>query len=246
MQRGARPRQRKIIDPRAPVARLEAELSELSAGRRLKPTCLPEGRRGASSLSVIRCLDRRFEIVSPLPAGRPRRLPPPPGRLQHRPEPTPSRFRGWTIWAFDPARTSSHRRTHHARIRPPARASVEVEHRRRPDLDIGPSAKWARTCAARTTSTPPPTRRSPSARAPRLRWRDGRPPEGSRTLLGVTRPVVLTISRFHCAPHPLNKRESCGADIVASLRRSEFGMTKYIPSVGDDVRLLIAVEAFRD
>ena len=68
----------------------------------------------------------------------------------------------------------------------------------------------------------------------------------SLTMLGVTRPVTLSINRFRCAPHPLNKRETCGADVVATLKRSEFGMTKYIPSVGDDVRLLIAVEAFRE
>jgi len=70
--------------------------------------------------------------------------------------------------------------------------------------------------------------------------------EGSLTLLGVTRPLTLTISRFHCAPHPLNKRETCGADILATLKRSDFGMTKYIPSVGDEVRLSIAVEAYRE
>lgn len=70
--------------------------------------------------------------------------------------------------------------------------------------------------------------------------------EGSLTMLGVTKPVTLSINRFRCAPHPLNKRETCGADVVATLKRSEFGMTKYIPSVGDEVRLLIAVEAFRE
>ena len=70
--------------------------------------------------------------------------------------------------------------------------------------------------------------------------------DGSLTMLGVTKPVTLTINRFRCAPHPLNKRETCGADVVATLKRSEFGMTKYIPSVGDEVRLLIAVEAFRE
>ena len=35
------------------------------------------------------------------------------------------------------------------------------------------------------------------------------------------------------------------ADIVATLKRSDFGMTKYIPSVGDEVRLLIAVDVVR-
>ncbi len=70
--------------------------------------------------------------------------------------------------------------------------------------------------------------------------------EGTITLLGVTRPLRLALNRFHCAPHPLNKRETCGADITAQLKRSDFGMTKYIPSVGDDIRLVIAVEAFRE
>jgi polyisoprenoid-binding protein YceI len=70
--------------------------------------------------------------------------------------------------------------------------------------------------------------------------------EGSLTLLGVTKPVTLTLTRFHCAPHPLNKRETCGADIIARLKRSEFGMTKYIPSVSDEVRLIIPVEAYKE
>lgn len=85
-------------------------------------------------------------------------------------------------------------------------------------------------------------------KADRLTFDGERPvsAEGSLTMLGVTKPVTLTIKRFRCAPHPLNKRETCGADVVATLKRSEFGMTKYIPSVGDDVRLLIAVEAFRE
>lgn len=70
--------------------------------------------------------------------------------------------------------------------------------------------------------------------------------EGSLTLLGITKPLMLTLSRFHCAPHPLNKRETCGADITARLKRSDFGMTKNIPSVSDEVRLVISVEAYRD
>jgi polyisoprenoid-binding protein YceI len=70
--------------------------------------------------------------------------------------------------------------------------------------------------------------------------------EGSLTLLGVTKPVTLTLTRFHCAPHPLNKRETCGADIIARLKRSEFGMSKYIPSVSDEVRLIIPVEAYKE
>lgn len=70
--------------------------------------------------------------------------------------------------------------------------------------------------------------------------------EGSFTLLDVTRPMRLTVSNFHCAPHPMNKKPTCGADITATLKRSEFGMTKYVPAVSDEVRISVPVEATRD
>jgi polyisoprenoid-binding protein YceI len=42
------------------------------------------------------------------------------------------------------------------------------------------------------------------------------------------------------------KKPACGADIAATLKRSEFGMTKYLPAVGDEVKILVPVEAFKD
>lgn len=68
---------------------------------------------------------------------------------------------------------------------------------------------------------------------------------GQLTLLGVTRPLTLTFERFRCAPHPMHKRETCGADLRGSLKRSDFGMTKSLPSVGDEIRLHVPVEAYR-
>ena len=70
--------------------------------------------------------------------------------------------------------------------------------------------------------------------------------EGSFTLLDVTRPMRLTVSNFHCAPHPMNKKQTCGADISATLKRSEFGMTKFVPAVSDEVKISVPVEAFKD
>jgi polyisoprenoid-binding protein YceI len=69
---------------------------------------------------------------------------------------------------------------------------------------------------------------------------------GQFTLLGVTKPVTLTLSHFGCGPHPINKKEVCGADATATIKRSEFGMTKYLPGIGDEVKLSINVEAFKD
>jgi len=69
---------------------------------------------------------------------------------------------------------------------------------------------------------------------------------GDFTMLGVTKPVTLTINAFNCGVHPINKKNVCGADASATLKRSEFGMTKYVPGVSDEVKLHIQVEAFKD
>lgn len=71
--------------------------------------------------------------------------------------------------------------------------------------------------------------------------------EGELTLLETTRPVRLALRGFKCMKHPIFIwREVCGTDASATIRRSEFGMTRYLSSVGDEVNLLIPVEAFRD
>jgi polyisoprenoid-binding protein YceI len=69
---------------------------------------------------------------------------------------------------------------------------------------------------------------------------------GEFTMLGVTKPLTLTITAFHCAPNPFAKKEACGADAVATVMRSEFGMKTLVPGLGDEVKLLINVEAFKD
>ena len=70
--------------------------------------------------------------------------------------------------------------------------------------------------------------------------------EGELTLLGVTKPLTLAISRVKCAQHPMLKKEDCGAEVTGTLKRSDFGMTKYVPAVGDEVTLRIQVEAIKD
>ena len=69
---------------------------------------------------------------------------------------------------------------------------------------------------------------------------------GDLTLHGVTQPLTLTIDTFKCMPHPLFKRELCGADALATFRRDDFGMTAgkdYGFSM--DVALRIQVEAIQ-
>ncbi|MFN0316036.1 MAG: YceI family protein [Burkholderiales bacterium] len=70
--------------------------------------------------------------------------------------------------------------------------------------------------------------------------------EGTLTLLGVGKPVNLTISGFKCGPNPINKKPMCGANVSTQIKRSEFGMTRALPGIGDDIKIMIAVEAFKE
>jgi polyisoprenoid-binding protein YceI len=71
--------------------------------------------------------------------------------------------------------------------------------------------------------------------------------DGELTLHGVTRPVTLTIAQFLCKPHPMMKKEVCGADASASIDRKAFGVGPNDEKFGFkmDVKLLISVEAIR-
>ncbi len=47
---------------------------------------------------------------------------------------------------------------------------------------------------------------------------------GTLELHGKTNPVTLDIKKFKCIPHPMFKREACGADVYATIDREQFGM----------------------
>ncbi|MBC7991915.1 MAG: polyisoprenoid-binding protein [Rhizobacter sp.] len=47
---------------------------------------------------------------------------------------------------------------------------------------------------------------------------------GELTLHGVTKPVTLAINSFKCMPHPLYKRDWCGADAITTINRADFGI----------------------
>ena len=68
--------------------------------------------------------------------------------------------------------------------------------------------------------------------------------EGTLTMLGISKPLRLTIENFHCGIHPISNRNICGADASGLIKRSDFGMTAFLPMIGDEVKLKIQVEAF--
>ncbi len=70
--------------------------------------------------------------------------------------------------------------------------------------------------------------------------------DGQLTLLGVTKPVKLTITEFNCGNNPMIKKYECGAGAVAEIKRSDFGMKAYLPAVGDNITLEFEIEAYKD
>jgi len=69
--------------------------------------------------------------------------------------------------------------------------------------------------------------------------------DGELTLLGVTKPVKLTVDKFKCIMHPRYKREVCGADAKAEFKRSDFGLNFGLPAFSPEVKLAIQVEAIK-
>lgn len=69
--------------------------------------------------------------------------------------------------------------------------------------------------------------------------------DGNLTIKGISKPVTLDITSFKCMPHPMTKKDACGANAVTRIKRSEFNAGKYAPNVGDEVTLSIAVEAMK-
>lgn len=70
--------------------------------------------------------------------------------------------------------------------------------------------------------------------------------DGDLTIKGVTKPVTLTLNSFLCMPHPMVKKDACGATATTVVKRSEFNMGKHVPYVGDEVTITIPVEAIKE
>ncbi len=111
-------------------------------------------------------------------------------------------------------------------------------------IDFGQDAlnKWARGDTFFDTAKYPEARYSGKLTA----FVNGAPTkvEGQFTLHGVTKPVNLDIKHFKCIPHPMLKREYCGADVYGSFNREEFGLAAGKDyGFKMDVALRIQVEA---
>jgi len=69
---------------------------------------------------------------------------------------------------------------------------------------------------------------------------------GQLSLLGATRPVVLEVTRNRIGRNTFNLKQTAGFSARTTIRRSDFGMTRMKAAVGDEVEILLEIEAIRD
>jgi polyisoprenoid-binding protein YceI len=63
---------------------------------------------------------------------------------------------------------------------------------------------------------------------------------GALTFHGVTKLVDLDATYKASGTNPMSKAFTIGFEVKATLKRSDFGVTKYVPLIGDDVTLIIS------
>lgn len=67
--------------------------------------------------------------------------------------------------------------------------------------------------------------------------------EGNLTIKGITKPVTLNVTNFKAGQHPMNKKDTIGANATTTIKRTDFGLGLYAPYVSDETTLNIAIEA---
>jgi len=66
--------------------------------------------------------------------------------------------------------------------------------------------------------------------------------EGNMTLHGVTKPLVLHATLNKAGANPFDKKPTLGFSASGSLKRSDFGISTYLPLIGDVVTITIDAE----
>ncbi len=69
---------------------------------------------------------------------------------------------------------------------------------------------------------------------------------GNLTMLGVTKPVTLDVTLNKEGWNKYAGTHVMGFSITTTLKRSDFGMSAYIPAVGDEVKIVIETEMQRE
>jgi len=72
-----------------------------------------------------------------------------------------------------------------------------------------------------------------------LTGKDSATVTGDLTMHGVTKPVTLTAHLVGTGANPMSKKVTVGFDVTGTVKRSDFGVTTYVPLIGDEVTLNI-------
>ncbi len=67
--------------------------------------------------------------------------------------------------------------------------------------------------------------------------------DGLLTLHGIAKPVHLTVDHFYCGMNLITLKNTCGANVTTTLKRSDFGIDKYVPKIADEMTITIQIEA---
>jgi len=65
---------------------------------------------------------------------------------------------------------------------------------------------------------------------------------GDLMIMGTTKPVTLETTILKAANHPMRNTPIIGVSAEATVLRSEWGLTRSLPNVGDEVTILVSVE----
>lgn len=69
---------------------------------------------------------------------------------------------------------------------------------------------------------------------------------GTLAIHGVSKPISLPIKLNKVGKNPINDKLTVGFSANTKLKRSDYGISTFIPSVGDEVTINIEVEAYQD
>lgn len=65
---------------------------------------------------------------------------------------------------------------------------------------------------------------------------------GDLTIRGITKPAVLDVTINKIGKHPMAGRAAAGFDAKTTIKRSDFGIAKYVPNVSDEIAVAITSE----
>jgi polyisoprenoid-binding protein YceI len=70
--------------------------------------------------------------------------------------------------------------------------------------------------------------------------------DGILILHGISKPVHLTVDHFYCGMNLITLKNTCGANVTTTIKRSDFGVDKYAPKLANEVNIAIQIEATKD